>query len=105
MGYIIAILVGSSVALGCILIDAFIHGLVLSKLWAWFVVSFIGLPHLSLWQAYGIFLVFSALMPHPVANTCKDERTAEEKIAFVAVRMLGTFLLLLMGWLVKTFFL
>lgn len=52
-----------------------VRGLVLTRLWAWFVADTFGLRGLSVAQAVGFAMLFSFLVSHPVAEVKKNDKS------------------------------
>lgn len=104
MKYVIVGLGGAAIVVLTVLIGAFIRGFVLAKLWLWFVVPFFGAPILALWQAYGLALTASVLVPFHTPH-CEDKREPEEQIVTAAARIVSPFVALFLGWVVKAYFL
>jgi len=77
-----------------------LKGLVLVKLWSWFIVPVFGLPILSTPQAIGISLVIQYFVG--VNNGTKDN-TREEKVKGIINLFLMPIIALLLGFVVKLF--
>jgi hypothetical protein len=83
-------------ALALVFIFAAWKAFAATKLWVWFIVPVFGLPVISMAQMYGILLTFSLFVSHKANKSDKDvmlELTA------------GPLFVLIIGWIVKTFFL
>jgi hypothetical protein len=101
---LIGVLALAVVSIGLLyLYSAFSLGYVGMVLWAWFIVPVFGLPALSWGQAYGIALLIGLYCYR--INTNKDERTTSEKVGQAIGLLLSPWLVLLAGWIGKTFFL
>lgn len=75
-----------------------------SLLWAWFIVP-LGLPFLTLWQAVGIMIVASVFNPeHPYVVVKFTEQNEEFKLKAAVSQFLNPGLLVVFGWMLKTFF-
>jgi len=81
------------------------HGIALSVLWRWFIVPIFALPTLTMWQAYGIALTFSALSGHTEAEKSADGSTPEviESVGkIIAIAVIHPAALLVIGWIVRS---
>ena len=94
---------------GCLLVvvavigGIVVEGLVLSVLWGWFMVPILGVPVLTLAQAYGVSLVFAALQGYrePAQN---DENTSVAKslTKLLTIMVFRPALLIGLGWIFKS---
>jgi len=82
-----------------IALTTIIHGLVLVKLWAWFITPYFGLPAITVPVAIGLSLILGMLC------TGSDDLKTETKIATILTNSnLNSLITLFVGWIV-TFFL
>lgn len=87
------------IIIALIVAAACLEGFVISALWGWFVSPTFGLPALSIPLALGISLVLSA--SRPPSPECEDGKEIERGVRVV----LHPILCLLIGFIVKVFFL
>lgn len=96
LAFVLMIVVWGLLIAVCMVFDGF----VLSVLWNWFMPAIFGLPVLNIPLAIGFMLVLSYAKP---SMQYKLE-TKKEKQEFWTGVILKPFLLLLIGWIVKTYF-
>lgn len=90
-----------------IVVSSIVRGLVVSKLWAWFVVpTFRGAPHLSIAAAIGIGMIVTFLTfqrPGRTREKSPEDKSelAGEMLAAVSVALVAPFVTLLIGYIVK----
>jgi hypothetical protein len=72
------------------------------KLWLWFIVPAFGVKALTLFQAWGISLFAGFLAKQHSISGCKDERDADEKIAYGIGVFLYPWIVLAGAWIVKS---
>ena len=78
---------------------ALIRAFVLTKLWAWYVVSLCGLPKLGMVHAYGLMLIAGFCLPH--AASPDKVKGWGVKLCVAAIL---PFTALLSGWIGTLFF-
>jgi hypothetical protein len=88
------------------IINMVAEGIILSLLWAWFIVTTFGLPVISIPVAIGIS-VTASLLTHRVRNEDIDNAVSGDTQKIALTRMLFQFLtlilLLCIGWVVHFF--
>ena len=82
-------------------ISAIINGLVLCKLWSWFVVPTFELPELHLPVALGLSLIIGYLTNHTITKKDNDEKT--DWVYVLAMSMVYPPIVLFIGWLYTLF--
>lgn len=74
---------------------------VATKLWGWFVVTAFGLPILSVWQMFGLFLFVKTFkFPKPVEEAEADWQTGIKRMVLMA---LAPLFILLMGYIIQAY--
>lgn len=100
MEQLFALIIGAIFVVGLLTVVAvplaILRGFVLTKLWAWFVVPFFGLPALSIPLAIGISLLIGFLAQSP---TAKDVESGDWKKSF-SISILSPLITLFIGWIV-----
>jgi len=96
----IILLCGPLIVAFFVLISAY-YAWVLTYLWAWFVVPLFGLPVLTLAQAFGLSLVIHYFHP----TTDFRELTSKESKQLCLHYFAKPAVVLLFGWVVKTYWL
>jgi hypothetical protein len=91
--------------IGVLITSTLIKGVVLSKLWQWFVVSSFGLPPMSIAVAIGISMIVSYLT---VTKLPKDENPSGATSTQIANKFFGfsifyPLMVLFFGWIVHFF--
>lgn len=77
-------------------------GFVSVQLWSWFIVPVFDLPALTLLQAWGISLLVGLWTHQVIIMPVADERSTSEKIMGYFVVLLNPWIILFVGWIVKT---
>jgi hypothetical protein len=83
---------------------ALLRALVASTLWNWFAISYFRLPHLSMWRAYCLMVIWSIFenlqeLPVPDDEEGKKKRLIESLARRVALSFVLGFILLV-AWLI-----
>jgi hypothetical protein len=78
-----------------IVYSAAVNGYVLSSLWGWFIVPVFAVEPITIVQAVGLSIVVSFVTFHGTPKDYKPDWTQA---------LLRPFVVLLMGWIVRTFF-
>lgn len=80
------------------------RGYVLSVLWGWFAVPYLGAPPIGVAAAIGISLLVGMLTNHRTGNEAtKDGSTSERLLSAMAIALIAPALTLLFGWIVTKF--
>ena len=98
---------GSVALFGCIgiivsvVILVILNGLVLSQLWAWFVVPVLGVPQISIAQAVGLTLIVTYLFKE--IRREKKYATQAEWFEGIVFSVMNAGLILLFGYIIQLF--
>lgn len=93
---------GSALGIGVLylIVAPILNGLVLSKLWAWFIVPLFGLRGLGIIDALAVALTARMFMPQSRDKLSDDDKTEAQQIASPIVWVVGYPLIaLLFGWI------
>lgn len=103
---VFAILLGTAGLVSmCYVYGVFVSGFVISKFWVWFLMPiFSEIPKISIWQGVGLSYFVIAIFPKRI-DILKDEKEREIDFSKFAFKILGPWLLLFFGWLLKVCFL
>jgi hypothetical protein len=94
-------LIALALAALIITVSAVWEGFVLTKLWAWFVVTTFGLPILTLLPAIGVGLVIDLVTPR--GKQTKDTRDEGEQFEdAITYALFSPAIVLLVGWVVHS---
>ena len=83
--------------------DVFVSGYVAMKLWSWFVVPIFNFRSLDLYESWAISLVISFFTHKYSTSNCKDERGTDEKLMSFVGMLIYPWMILLLGWMGKSF--
>jgi hypothetical protein len=75
---------------------ALLRGFVIKMLWSWFAVTTFNMKPLNIFQAYGLGLLITSMIPMPYIGEGDDKRSTDLALA----NFVWTILLLLFGYLV-----
>jgi len=83
-----------------------IQGWVISTLWGWFIVPTFGLPELTIPIAMGIAMILSITNPRSakIIKSIKEKKEKAEMIEEITVPLIRPFLVVFVGYIIKTFF-
>lgn len=89
-----------------LIIEPILRGWVLCKLWAWFVIPTFALPPLHVAVAIGLMVVvamFKGFRPAPKTPSQTTGEVIASMGSSILISVVGPFLSLLTGWIVKQF--
>ena len=90
--------------IGATIVGVMLNGLVLQRLWGWFMVGTFGLPALTIPQALGMWLVFGFIMQNEASSSNTEDKTAAEvEIRMWTVVIGRPLIALVFGWVVLQF--